>query len=96
MFTDCKEVVFVKCGIMHKVIDNHCSFMKIVRRKYPDRLADSCKRLSANRMAAGSRLPRSSHGFFSSFSYFSNILSAVNINILGLYKAYRLCLYQVL
>ena len=25
---------------------------------------------------------------FSSFSYFSNILSAVNINILGLYKAF--------
>ena len=62
--------------------------MKIVRRKYPDNLADSCKCSSVNRMAAGSRLTRSSHGFFSSFSYFSNILSAVNINILGLYKTF--------
>ena len=26
------------------------------RRKYPDRLADSCKCLSVNQMAAGSRL----------------------------------------
>ena len=39
-------------------------YMKITRRKHPDRLVDSCKRSSVNRMAAGSRLPRSSHGFF--------------------------------
>ena len=38
--------------------------MKITRRKHPDHLVDSCKRLSINRMAAGLRLPRSSHGFF--------------------------------
>ena len=30
--------------------------MKKARRKYPDRLADSCKRSSVNWMAAGSRL----------------------------------------
>ena len=58
-------------------------YMKIVRRKYPDCLADSCKRSSVNRMAAGSKLSMD----FSSFSYFSNILSAVT-NILGLSKAF--------
>ena len=31
-------------------------YLKNARRKYPDRLADSCKRSSVNRMAAGSRL----------------------------------------
>ena len=53
------------------IMCKHCSYyfygykyMKIVRRKYPDCLADSCKRSSVNRMAAGLRLPRSSHGFF--------------------------------
>ena len=40
------------------------SFKELARRKHPDYLADSCKRLSVNQMAAGSRLPRSSHGFF--------------------------------
>ena len=30
---------------------------RLTRRKHPDRLADSCKRLSINRMAASSRLP---------------------------------------
>ena len=44
--------------------------MKITRRKHPDHLVDSCKRLSVNRMAAGSRLPR---WIFSPFSNFSNI-----------------------
>ena len=34
--------------------------MKITRRKHPDHPVDSCKRLSVNRMAAGSRPPRSS------------------------------------
>ena len=38
--------------------------MKITRRKHPDHLVDSCKRLSVNRMVAGSRPPRSSHRFF--------------------------------
>ena len=38
--------------------------MKITRRKHPDRLVDFCKRLNVNWMAAGLRLPRSSHGFF--------------------------------
>ena len=32
-------------------------------------LADSCKHLSVNRMAAGSRLPRSSHGFLHLFKH---------------------------
>ena len=47
---------------------------EIDKEKHPDCLADSCKRLSVNQMAAGSRLPRSSHGFFSPFSTFSNTL----------------------
>jgi len=34
------------------------------KEKLPDRLADSCKHLSVNRMAAGSRVPRSSQGVF--------------------------------
>ena len=38
--------------------------MKITRRKHPDHLVDSCKCSSVKRMAAGSRLPRSSHRFF--------------------------------
>ena len=47
--------------------------MKIIRRKHPDDLVDSCKRSSVNRMAAGSRLPRSSHGFLlPAFCDFSN------------------------
>ena len=37
--------------------------MKLTRRKYPNCLEDS-KRSSVNWMAAGSRLSRSSHGFF--------------------------------
>jgi len=31
-------------------------YMKKAGRKYPDRLADPCKHLSVNRMAAGSRM----------------------------------------
>ena len=38
--------------------------MIIKRREHPDHLVDSCKRSSINRMAAGLRLPRYSHGFF--------------------------------
>ena len=41
--------------------------MKFVAKKHPNHLADSCKHLSVNRMAAGSRLSRCNHGFFSSF-----------------------------
>ena len=40
------------------------SIHEIDKEKHPDHLADSCKHSSANRMAAGSRLSRSSHGFF--------------------------------
>ena len=41
------------------------------------------------RMAAGSRLPRSSHGFFLlSPTFQTYVLSTININILGLYKAF--------
>ena len=38
----------------------------------PDYLVDSCKHLSVNRMAAGSRLPKSSHGIFLLSTNFSN------------------------
>ena len=47
-----------------------------------------CYISNVNWMAAGSRLPRSSHGFFLLSPTFQNILSEVNINILGLYKAF--------
>ena len=53
------------------VIINHVHMYFYARRldieKIPDRLVDSSKHLSINRMAAGSRLPRSSHGIFSPF-----------------------------
>ena len=41
--------------------------MKNSKEKIPDHLVDFCKRSNANQMAAGSRLPRSSHGIFSPF-----------------------------
>jgi len=48
--------------------------MKDSKEKLPDHLVDFCKCLSVNQMAAGSRLPKSSHGMFSPFYYtnFSN------------------------
>ena len=39
-------------------------YLKNARRKHPDRLADSCKRSSVNRMAAGSRLQVQVMDFF--------------------------------
>jgi len=51
--------------------------MKIARRNYPDHQIDCCKRSSTNRIAAGSRLPRFSHGFFS-FLNFSNTIYCNN------------------
>ena len=66
------------------------TYLKKIRRKHPDRLADPCKHLSVNRMAAGSRLQVQSW-IFSSLTYFSNILCAVNLKVLGL-LVYRLCL----
>ena len=39
-------------------------YMKLTRRKHPDRLANSCKRPSINGMAPGLRLPKFHHGFF--------------------------------
>jgi len=50
------------------------------KKKIPDCLADSCKLSSINQMAAGSRLPRSSHGFF--------LLSNISVIIIGLCKAF--------
>jgi len=41
--------------------------MKNSKEKIPNCLVDSCKRSSVNRMAAGSRLPRSSHEIFTPF-----------------------------
>ena len=53
--------------------------MKITRRKHPDRLVDSFKCLSVNQMAAGSRLPRSSHGFFLLSATFQTHLYVANV-----------------
>jgi len=45
-------------------------YMKKAGRKYPDRLADSCKRLSVNQMAAGSRMSWCIMDFFSCLQLF--------------------------
>ena len=47
-------------------------YMKKAGRKYPDRLADSCKRSSVNRMAAGSRLSSCILDFFSCLQLFKH------------------------
>ena len=52
--------------------------MKISRRKHPDRLVDSCKRSSINRMAGCSRLPSPVMDFFP-FSNFSNTPSVAKV-----------------
>ena len=56
--------------------------MKNSKEKIPDRLVDFCKRSSVNRMAAGSRLPRSSHGIFLLSTNFSHTLSKRTIFVL--------------
>ena len=70
--------------------------MKNSKEKVPDRLVDSCKHSSINWMAAGSRLPRSSHGIFS--TNFSNTpYSKCNIFVLeqavglGVLQTYSTC-----
>ena len=60
--------------------------MKITRRKHPDRLVDSCKRSSVNRMAAGSRPPRSSHGFFLLPATFSNTPYVTNVFVSNVFE----------
>ena len=55
-------------------------YMKLTRRKHPDRLADSCRRSSVNQMAAGSRPPIGPVMDFSPFSTFSNTLSVTTLN----------------
>ena len=57
--------------------------LKNASRKYPDCLADSCKRSSVNRMAAGSRLQVQVMDFFF-FHLFSNMLCAIKLRVLGL------------
>ena len=49
--------------------------MKLAGRKHPDCLADSCKCSSVSQMAAGSRLSRCNHGFFSFLHLFQTCLS---------------------
>ena len=46
--------------------------MKYSKEKIPDHLVDSYKHSRVNRMAAGLRLPRSSHGAFLFSTNFSN------------------------
>jgi len=53
------------------------------KKNIPDRLADFYKCSSVNWIPAGSRLPRSSNGFF-----FFNFSSILNLNILSLFKAF--------
>ena len=47
-------------------------YMKKAGRKYPEHLADSCKRSSVNRMAAGSRLSWCIRDFFSCLQLFKH------------------------
>ena len=47
----------------------------IAGRKHPDCLADSCKRLSVNQMAADLRLSRCNHGFFTFLQLFQTLTS---------------------
>jgi len=57
--------------------------MKNSKKKIPDRLVDFCKRSTVNQMAAGSRLPKSSHGIFSPFhQLFKYTLSKCTIFVL--------------
>ena len=60
--------------------------MKTTRRKYPDCLVGPCKRSSVNRMAAGPRLPSSSHGFFSPFCNFSNTPYVANVFVANVFE----------
>ena len=54
--------------------------MKNSKETIPDYLVDSCKCSSVNQMAAGSRLPRSSHRIFSPFyQVFKHTLAKCNI-----------------
>ena len=64
--------------------------MKLTKRKHPDHLADSCKHLSVNWMAAGSRLPMQVQSWiFSPFSTFSNILSVTTLT--GVLQTFSTC-----
>ena len=49
------------------IVLKHVVYLKCYIK--PDPLVDSCKHLSINCMAAGLRLPRSSHGIFSLFKH---------------------------
>jgi len=63
------------------------------RRNHPDRLADSCKRLSVNRMAAGSRLQVQVMDFFFFDLLFKHALcSQVEVFRPHGLLVYRLCL----
>ena len=48
------------------------------KKKIPERLVDYCKHSSVNRMAAGPRLPRSSHGIFLRSSTFQTYFVKLN------------------
>ena len=58
--------------ISHSLVFLGYIYMKLTRRKHPDRLADPCKHSSVNWMATGSRLPRSGHEFFSFLHLFKH------------------------
>ena len=49
---------------LYMVYEQLYMYIKLTKRKDPDQIANSCKRLSINQIAAGLRLLRYSHGFF--------------------------------
>ena len=63
----CDEWFHLAClTIIERISDVwYCDNCSNTRKMIPDRLVDSCKHSNINQMAAGSRLPRSSHGIFS-------------------------------
>ena len=58
------------------MFDVYLVALKKAGRKYPNHLADSCKRSSVNRMAAGSRLSWCIMDFFSSLQLFKHTVQS--------------------
>ena len=76
------------CGVQHLPLKK-C--LKLVGGKHPDRLADPCKHLSINWMAASERLSKCNHEFFLLSASFSNIFfifkfkQAVGPSVIAIY-----------
>jgi len=87
------SVVLIDNQLLTKVPMDMDIVLENARRKHPDHLADSCKRSSINRMAAGSRLQVQVMDFFSFHLLFKHALCSKvkGFRLHGL-LVYRLCL----